>query len=467
MLPVVALVGRPNVGKSTLFNFLTRSRDALVADFPGLTRDRQYGFGKVGPVPYIVVDTGGLAGDAGSEGVEALAARQTIQALSEADRILFMVDGRDGLTADDQDIAGMLRRQGRDVRLVVNKAEGLPEENVVAEFHALGLGDPVAISAAHGQRVRSLMDAVLEAFDTPEDGESADRLPGTRVAVIGRPNVGKSTLVNRLVGEDRVVAFDQPGTTRDSVEVPFRRGESDYVLVDTAGVRRRRSVHEAIEKFSVIKALKAVDDAHVVIAVLDGQDGVTEQDATLIGLAAERGRGLVIAVNKWDGLADDQKERIRADLQRKLPFVDYASRHFISALHGSGVGKLLHSVDQAHAAGQKTLPTSELTRILEAAVTEHQPPLVRGRRIKLRYAHQGGRNPPIIVIHGNQTDRLPASYRRFLANTFRRAFKLEGTPVRIELRSGDNPYEGRRNTLTPRQDRKRKRMIRHIKRRDS
>ncbi len=466
MLPVVALVGRPNVGKSTLFNFLTRSRDALVADFPGLTRDRQYGFGKVGPVPYLVVDTGGLTGDDEGDGVEALAARQTAQALAEADRVLFMVDGRDGLTAGDQDIAAMLRRQGHDVRLVVNKAEGLAEADVVAEFHALGLGEPVAISAAHGQRVRALMDAVLGDFDTDEDTAAADALPGTRVAVIGRPNVGKSTLINRLVGEDRVVAFDLPGTTRDSVEVPFRRGETDYVLVDTAGVRRRRSVHEAIEKFSVIKALKAVDDAHVVIAVLDGRDGVTEQDATLIGLAAERGRGLVIAVNKWDGLPADQKDRIRAELGRKLPFVDYATRHYISALHGSGVGKLLDAVDQAHAAGQKSLPTPELTRVLEAAVTEHQPPLVRGRRIRLRYAHQGGRNPPVIVIHGNQTQRLPAAYKRYLANTFRKAFRLDGTPVRVELKSGDNPYEGRRNTLTPRQQRKRKRMIKHIKRQD-
>jgi GTP-binding protein len=463
MLPVVALVGRPNVGKSTLFNYLTRSRDALVADFPGLTRDRQYGYGKVGPMPYIVVDTGGLSGEA--DGVEGLAARQTLQALDEADRVLFLVDGREGLTAADEDIADLLRRRGRPVRVVVNKAEGMPEENVAAEFHALGLGNPVAISAAHGQRVRALLEATLAGFEAPGE-EEADRdagLPGIRVAVVGRPNVGKSTLINRLVGEERVVAYDLPGTTRDSVEVPFSRDGQDYVLIDTAGVRRRRSVSEAIEKFSIIKALKAVDEAHVVIAVLDARDGVTEQDVSLIGLTAERGRGLVIAVNKWDGLPAGQRERIQTELDRRLPFIDYAKRHFISALHGSGVGRLAGSVRQAWAAGQRDLPTPDLNRVLEAAVTEHQPPLVRGRRIKLRYAHQGGRNPPVIVVHGNQTDRLPAAYRRYLANTFRRAFDLHGTPVRVELKSGRNPYEGRRNTLTPRQERKRKRMMKHLK----
>ena len=464
MLPVVALVGRPNVGKSTLFNFLTRTRDALVADLPGLTRDRQYGFGRIGPVPYIVVDTGGLSGS--KDALDGLMARQTARALDEADVVLFMVDAREGLTAADEQVADMLRRRGRPVTLVVNKAEGQLAAMAGAEFHRLGLGEPAVISSAHGDNVRALMDAVLAPFPADAEGEADARADDTvRVAVVGRPNVGKSTLINRMIGEDRLVAYDLPGTTRDAVEVPFERDGTRYILVDTAGVRRRSRVEEAVEKFSIIKTLGAIDAASVVIAVLDARDGVTEQDASLLGLAAERGRALVIAVNKWDGLPPDQRDTVRRQLDLKLPFVEYAPVQFISALHGTGVGDLFGLVDASHAAAHRDLPTPELTRILQDAVTAHQPPLVRGRRIKLRYAHQGGRNPPVIVIHGNQAELLPDAYRRYLANIYRKAFHLRGTPVRIELRSGDNPYAGRRNPLTPRQRRKRERMVRHVKKR--
>jgi GTP-binding protein len=462
MLPVVALVGRPNVGKSTLFNFLTRTRDALVADLPGLTRDRQYGFGRVGPAPYIVVDTGGLSG--AKDDLDGLMARQTLRALDEADAVLFMVDAREGLTAADEQVATMLRRRGRPVRLVVNKAEGQDAAIVGADFHRLGLGEPAVISSAHGDNVRALMEAVLEPFPVDEEaGETAEQ--GVRVAVIGRPNVGKSTLINRMIGEDRLVAYDLPGTTRDAVEVPFTRDGQRYLLVDTAGVRRRSRVSEAVEKFSVIKTLGAIDAASVVIAVLDAREGVTDQDASLLGLAAERGRAMVIAVNKWDGLPPDQRDAVRRQLELKLPFLDYAPVQYISALHGTGVGDLFALVDASHEAAHRDLPTPELTRVLQDAVMAHQPPISRGRRIKLRYAHQGGRNPPVIVVHGTQAELLPDSYRRYLANVYRKVFRLQGTPVRIELRSGDNPYAGRRNPLTPRQQRKRERLMRHVKKR--
>ena len=463
MLPVIALVGRPNVGKSTLFNFLTRTRDALVADLPGLTRDRQYGFGKVGPVPYIVVDTGGLTGE--KDTLDGLMARQTLQALDEADAVLFMVDAREGLTGPDHQVAELLRRRNRPAILVVNKAEGQQAALAGADFYRLGMGEPAVISSAHGDNVRALMDEVLAPFPAEEDGEQAAAAEGIRVAVIGRPNVGKSTLINRMVGEERLVAFDQPGTTRDAVEVPFARDGQQYRLVDTAGVRRRSRVDEAVEKFSIIKTLGAIDAASVVIAVMDAREGITDQDASLLGLAAERGRALVIAINKWDGLAPDQRDTVRRQLDLKLPFVDYAPVQYISALHGTGVGDLFELVNQSHAAAHRSLPTPELTRVLQDAVTAHQPPLSRGRRIKLRYAHQGGRNPPVIVVHGSQAELLPDAYRRYLANTFRKAFKLRGTPVRIELRSGDNPYAGRRNPLTPRQQKKRERLMKHVKKR--
>ena len=462
MIPVVALVGRPNVGKSTLFNFLTRTRDALVADLPGLTRDRQYGFGRVGPVPYVVVDTGGLTGE--KDELDGLMARQTLRALDEADVVLFMVDAREGLTAGDEQVAALLRKRGRPATLVVNKAEGQSPAMVGAEFHRLGMGEPAVISSAHGDNVRALMDELLAAFPGPDESDAPERAEeAIRVAVIGRPNVGKSTLINRMIGEERLVAYDLPGTTRDAVEVPFERDGQRFLLVDTAGVRRRSRVADAVEKFSIIKTLGAIDAASVVIAVLDARDGVTDQDASLLGLAAERGRAMVIAVNKWDGLPTDQRDNVRRQLDLKLPFVEYAPVQFISALHGTGVGDLFALVSASHSAAHRDLPTPELTRILQDAVSAHQPPLSKGRRIKLRYAHQGGRNPPVIVVHGNQAELLPDTYRRYLANVFRKSFRLQGTPVRIELRSGDNPYAGRRNPLTPRQRKKRERMMRHVK----
>ena len=464
MLPVVALVGRPNVGKSTLFNRLTRSRDALVADYPGLTRDRKYGFGKVGPVPYLVVDTGGVAG--GEEGIHERMADQSIRAIEEADVVIVLVDGRSGLTAADEYVADIARRHDAQVWLATNKTEGLDAGVVTAEFYKLGLGEPVAISAAHGDRVTALMDAVLDGFAEAAPGkeeESGEREKALRIAVIGRPNVGKSTLINRLLGEDRLVVFDQPGTTRDSVLVPFERDGERYELIDTAGVRRKSRVHEAIEKFSIIKALQAMEQAQVVIAVFDASEGVTEQDVSLMGLAVERGRALVVAANKWDGLSNEQRRKVRLDLDRRLPFLDFAEQFTISALHGTGVGDLLPAVHRAYRAATRDMATNDLTRVLQDAVSEHQPPLSRGRRPKLRYAHQGGRNPPVIVIHGSQVERLPEAYRRYLINRFRKVFRLKGTPVRLQLKSGDNPYKDRRNKLTPRQERKRKRMMKHVK----
>ncbi len=468
MLPVIAIIGRPNVGKSTLFNRLTRSRDALVADFPGLTRDRQYGFGKLGPVPYLVIDTGGVAG--GEVGIHELMVEQTVVALQEADVAIVMVDGRSGLTAADEHVADLARRHAKSSWLAVNKAEGLDAAIASGEFHGLGVGEPVAVSATHGDRIGALMDEVLAPFandpeQDPDDEESeTDPAKPLRNAVIGRPNVGKSTLINRMIGEDRLVVFDQPGTTRDSVAVPFERDNKKYLLVDTAGVRRKARVHEAIEKFSVIKALQAMERSQVVIAVLDAQEGVTEQDVSLLGLVVERGRALVVVANKWDGLSRDQKRHVKNELDRRLPFLEFADRMTISALHGTAVGDLLPAAERAYQAATRDLSTRDLNKELEEAVTAHSPPLVRGRRIRLRYAHQGGRNPPVIVIHGNQTNRLPEAYRRYLINRFRKAFRLKGTPVRLRFKTGENPYKGRRNKLTPRQERKRKRLLKHVKR---
>ena len=463
MLPVIALVGRPNVGKSTLFNYLTRTRDALVADFPGLTRDRKYGRGKLGERPYLLVDTGGLSGEA--EEMDELMAGQTRLAIEESDLVLLLVDARQGLSAADQSIATELRKQGKQVYLVVNKIDGINEETATAEFHVLGIGAPYPIAAAHGRGVLQLINLVLSELPEPDlDQESSpEEDQGIKVAIIGRPNVGKSTLVNRLLGEERVLAYDMPGTTRDSIYIPFERDGQAYTLIDTAGVRRRSKVHEAVEKFSVIKAIQAIEASNVVIVVLDAQQEISDQDSTLFGYVLDSGRALVIAVNKWDGLDTDQRDRIRRELDFKLPFLDFADMHFISALHGSGVGNLFGSVLKAYRSATRDLATPELTRILEQAVIEHQPPLKHGRRIKLRYAHQGGRNPPIIVIHGTQTKSVPDAYSRFLVNTYRKKLRLSGTPVRIEFKEGKNPYAGRKNKLTSRQVSRKKRLMKNVK----
>lgn len=464
MLPVLALIGRPNVGKSTLFNRLTRSRDALVADYPGLTRDRQYGFGKLGPIPYLVIDTGGVAG--GEEGIHELMVEQTVRALEEADVAIIMVDGRSGLTAADEHVAELARKHASKTFLAVNKSEGLDSAIAAGEFHGLGMGEPLPVSATHGDHINALMDLVLADFEVEdaEESEGDEDERELRIAVVGRPNVGKSTLINRLIGEDRLVVFDQPGTTRDSVSVPFERNDRKYELIDTAGIRRRAKVSGAIEKFSIVKALQAIERAQVVVAVLDAHEGVTEQDVSLLGLILERGRALVVVTNKWDGLSAAERKHVRDELDRRLPFLDFAERMTISALHGTAVGDLLPAVERAFRAATRDLSTKDLTRELENAVTAHPPPLVRGRRIRLRYAHQGGRNPPVIVIHGNQTERVPEAYRRYLINRFRKVFKLKGTPVRLTLKTSKNPFKGRRNKLTPRQEQKRKRLMKHAKR---
>jgi GTP-binding protein len=438
MLPVIALVGRPNVGKSTLFNVLTGTRDAIVADIPGLTRDRQYGFGRVGPIPYVVIDTGGLVEN--PTGIEAQMREQTEQAVQEADRLVFLTDVREGLTPADHFVLKELRRSGKPVTLALNKGEGLDLDFVAGDFHSLGLGEPVLISAAHGQGCEELMDQVLAGL-VPETSTAEDPDSGAiRIAIIGRPNVGKSTLVNRLLGQERVIASDVPGTTRDSILVPFHRDDRDFVLIDTAGVRRRSKVEGVIERASVAKTLQAIDEAHVVIMVLDAHDNIAEQDASVLGIALERGRALIIAINKWDGIPLDQRETIHRQLALKLDFVQFAPLHFISARHGTGVGEVVQSVVRAYEAAMREMPTRELTKTLEKALTVHQPPLVHGRRIKLRYAHQGGRNPPRIVIHGNQTDSVPDAYTRYLSNVYRKKFDLFATPVVVEYRTDKNPF---------------------------
>jgi GTP-binding protein len=461
MQNLVALVGRPNVGKSTLFNRLTRSRAALVADLPGITRDRHYGAAAAHGRNFWVVDTGGWGHP--EEGLAPAVADQMWRAVDEAAVVVLLVDARDGMTPGDQDLAALLRRRGKPVVLAVNKVDGLDAGAAVAEFHALGIGPPHPLAAVHGQGVAALLEAVLALL--PQEPPTTEEPPehGIRVTVVGRPNVGKSTLVNRLLGEARMVTADQPGTTRDAVELPFTRLGRRYTLIDTAGLRRRSRVRETVERFSALKTLQALERAQVVILVLDARQGVAEQDATLLGWVLERGKALVIAVNKWDGLAAEDRAQVRRDLERRLAFVDFARIHFISALHGSGVGDLMQSVEEAHASATRKLPTPALTRMLQEALARHAPPVVRGRRIKLRYAHQGGDSPPTIVIHGNQTEHLPDDYRRYLAGFFRRGLNLTGTPVYVELRTAANPFEGRRNVLTPRQARKRKRLLRHVK----
>nr|WP_298250024.1 ribosome biogenesis GTPase Der [uncultured Halomonas sp.] len=440
MTPVIALVGRPNVGKSTLFNRLTRTRDALVADFPGLTRDRKYGNGMLGGKAYTVIDTGGISGD--EAGIDAAMAEQSLAAIDEADIVLFLVDARAGLSVADEAIANHLRVNQKKTWLVVNKTDGLDEDSVIAEFWELGLDAPRPIAAAHGRNVTLLIDEVLSPFPERDESIPADTgTKGIRIGVIGRPNVGKSTLVNRLLGEERVVVYDEAGTTRDAIEIPFERRGKPYVLVDTAGVRRRKNVHEIAEKFSIIKTLEAIKECHVAIMVLDARSGLVEQDLHLLDYVLTTGRALVLAVNKWDGLESEAKEKMRAEIKRRLGFTDYADLHFISALHGTAVGDLYPSLERAFASANAHWSTNRLTSILQDAVESHQPPMVHGRRIKLRMAHQGGSNPPIIVVHGNQTESLPEAYRRYLTNTFRKVLKVRGTPMRFEFRSGKNPYD--------------------------
>jgi GTPase len=439
--PVIALVGRPNVGKSTLFNRLTRSRDAIVHDVPGVTRDRHYGEGRLGERAFIAIDTGGLEPGA-AEGIFVEMARQAEQAIAESDAVVFVVDGRSGLAPADRLIAEKLRRLKRPVHVAVNKTEGMQSDTASAEFHELGIGAPAAISAAHGEGVRELMDHVLEKF--PEGAEPADEDQGhPRVAIVGRPNVGKSTLINALVGEERVITFDQPGTTRDPIEVPFERAGRRYTLIDTAGVRRRGKTGTPVEFFSIVKALQAIEAANVAILLIDAADGVTEQDAHVAGYILERGRAMVLAVNKWDAAAKDVRSRIKQELQWKLGFLGFAEQHMISAKDGKGLGPLMRSVDAAYVAAMARLSTPKVTRALIAAVEKQAPPKSGVIRPKLRYAHQGGVNPPRIIIHGNALDRVPESYKRYLEGYFRDAFKLAGTPMRIEFRTGRNPYAGK------------------------
>ena len=459
MLPAVALVGRPNVGKSTLFNRLTATRDALVADYPGLTRDRRYGVGRFGDRPFIVIDTGGLAATESSSEMTALVAAQVDVAIEEADVVVLVVDHKSGLTADDTRIAERLRREAKPMVIAVNKSEGVASEIAEAEFHPLGAGTPVGISAVHGQGIDELLAAALAPFPETEDTVD-ERQQGPKIAVIGRPNVGKSTLINRLLGENRLITSPEPGTTRDSIYVPCERDGRQFVLVDTAGIRRRARLTEAIEKYSVVQSLKAIEDAGAIIAVLDARDSVTDQDTHLVGLAAERGRALAVAVNKWDGLSGHERRLIEREVERKLDFVPYASLHYISALHGSGIAELVDAALRAYRNAGAEFATPRLNKVLEDALAVNPPPLVRGRQVRLRYAHQGGKYPTVIVVHGNQAERLPDHYKRYLENAFREALKLRGTPVRVELRTGENPYGGRRNKLTPRQAKHRKRMLR-------
>ncbi|MCS3423237.1 GTP-binding protein [Rahnella sp. BIGb0603] len=491
MIPVVALVGRPNVGKSTLFNRLTKTRDALVADFPGLTRDRKYGRAEIEGNEFIIVDTGGIDGT--EDGVETRMAGQSLLAIEEADIVLFMVDARAGLMPADQGIAQHLRSREKATFLVANKTDGLDPDSATGDFYSLGLGEVYAIAASHGRGVAQLIEHVLVPFvgekplevelseeeanaaywaeqeatgdEIPEDEEDnfdPTTLP-IKLAIVGRPNVGKSTLTNRILGEERVVVYDMPGTTRDSIYIPMVRDEREYVLIDTAGVRKRGKVTETVEKFSVIKTLKAIEDANVVMLVIDARDGISDQDLSLLGFILNSGRSLLIVVNKWDGMSEEARAQVKDQLDLRLGFVDFARIHFISALHGSGVGNLFESVIEAYTCATTRVSTSLLTRIMQMAADDHQPPLVNGRRVKLKYAHAGGYNPPIVVIHGNQVKDLADSYKRYLMNYFRRSLKVMGTPIRIQFKEGENPFEGKRNTLTPNQMRKRKRLMSHLK----
>lgn len=461
MVPVVAIVGRPNVGKSTLFNVLTKTREALVVDLPGVTRDRQYGEGKVGERSFIVIDTGGFSTE--ENGIEFLAAEQSWRAVEEADVVLFLVDARSGLLPSDSAIAKSLRIKNKKIFLVVNKTDGLQPDVAISDFFSLGFGEPIPISASHGQGINGLIGSALASFPEVEQSELEKEAEGIKIAIAGKPNVGKSTLVNRILGEERVVVCDLPGTTRDSIYIPLERLGERYTLIDTAGVRRRTRITEVVEKFSVVKTLQAIKDCDVVVLVIDAREGLTDQDLGLLGFVLETGRALIIAVNKWDGLDAKYRINVKKVLEYRLQFVDFAKIHFISALHGTGVGDLFDSIQKAYQSATKVLSTALLTRVLEYAVGQHPPPMVRGRRIKLRYAHTGGHQPPLIVIHGNQTESVPETYKRYLMNIFRKKLKIVGNPIRLEFKTSDNPYADRRNTLTPRQFNKRKRLIKKTK----
>lgn len=471
MLPVIALVGRPNVGKSTLFNRLTKTRDALVAEISGLTRDRKYGEGKLGDEPFILIDTGGISGE--EVGIDAAMAEQSFQAVEEADIIFFMVDIHAGLTAGDRNLAAHLRRAGKEAYLVANKIDGRNPDLVLGDFYELGMGEPLPISAEHNRGVSALIEYVLDehkaahspAEEAPEAQEqeyiydleepsqedplshSELNVKGTKIAVVGRPNVGKSTLINRFLGEERVVVYDQPGTTRDSIYIPYERHGQDYTLIDTAGVRRRKNISEAAEKFSIIKTLQAIQDCHVCILVLDARQGIVDQDLHMLSFILNSGRALVLTMNKWDGMQPEDRDRVKSEIDRRFEFLDFAEFHFISALHGTGVGHLYEAVDKAYHSAMAKWPTSMLTRILEDAVATHQPAMVRNRRPKLRYAHQGGSNPPVLVVHGNLSSELTDDYKRYLANTFRRVLDISGTPIRMEFRQGENPYTTKKKEI--------------------
>lgn len=463
MYPVLALVGRPNVGKSTLFNKLTNRRDALVADVPGLTRDRRYGRATIEGQVCTLVDTGGLFGDAGdlSRALE----HQAELAIDEANIVLFLVDGRAGLTPIDQDIATLLRRRELAVMLVVNKMDGANRDEAMAEFATLGFAQVAYVSAAHGRGLSALSEGLRDLMPEQADATSelAEAAGAVRMAIIGRPNVGKSTLGNRLLGEERLVVYDQPGTTRDAIAIPFVRDKKSYVLIDTAGVRRKGRVEGVVEKFSVVKTLQAIDEAHVVILVMDAREGVVDQDLHILAYAVDAGAGVIVAMNKWDGLTNDKRDAVRRTLDRRLKFAPWITFMQISALHGTGVGHLMREVDRVFKAGELDVGTSVLTRLLNGLVEAHSPPSVRGRAIKLRYAHKIGAHPPRIAIYGNQTQSLPVSYRRYLQNGFREALDLVGNPVHLELKTGNNPYAGKRNELNKRQQAQRRRIIQHRK----
>jgi GTP-binding protein len=464
MLPVVAIVGRPNVGKSTLFNALTRTRDALVADMPGVTRDRQYGISDVGDRPCVLIDTGGLVGQA--EGIDYLTAQQVHQAIEESQLVLFVVSAREGLTSEDEEIGQLLRQHDRQVLLIGNKTDGTDPDVALAEFAALGMGLTLPIAASHRQGMTSLMEEAVKILPPIEDDDvdSEDDNDRLRLAVVGRPNVGKSTLVNRMLGEERVMAYDQPGTTRDSISSFMELGGIKYELIDTAGVRRRSKVTEVVEKFSVIKALQAIDRAHVVILMLDAGEGITDQDATLLGHILRQGRALVIALNKWDGMEEYDRKQVLSEMDRRLQYVPWARQIRLSALHGSGLKELIRAVKEAWRSATIDMPTPELTRVLIKAFEAHQPPMSQGRTSRLRFAHAGGNLPPRIIIHGNRTDAITASYKRYLENVFIRHFKLRGTPLQIDFRSGENPFKDKKNKLTQRQIAKRKRLKKFTKR---